>query len=256
MKTLRGNKILRLFDPLKAYESIKNDKNGAFHDSRTSDRILQRSPRMLLRRPHSSTSFRQAGFTLLELMAVVTIIGVVAALAAPSLSDTRADSRTNEYANELVRGLRHARSAAAGYGRAHLVVFDPADEGAVQVYRGVNNRCATNNWVGIIGAGCTATSPMCVDSISNDNFTFGASDYRLTMPTFQAGVQVCFEPTGVMRWRSNPVSRFSADNVDATAVSAQGAFVFNIQRHTASAGDVGVARRVLLPLGGSPRVLR
>lgn len=259
MKTLHGNKKMRASDTKKSFFCRFYAKNDIFNAFFKQDRILHNSMHMLSRRSHSSTSSstsKTSAFTLFELMVVVSIIGVVAALAAPSLADTRADARTNEYANELVRGLRNARSATAGYGRAHLVVFNPAGEGDVTIYRGINNRCSTNNWVGIVGAGCSATSPMCVDRVSNDAFTFGASNYRLSMPAFPAGVQVCFEPTGIMRWRSNNVSRFSADNIDATAVSAQGAFIFSVQRHTTSAGDVGVARRVILPLGGSPRILR
>lgn len=200
----------------------------------------------------------ERAFTLMELMVVVGIIAVVAALAAPTIGTARADGHTNEVANEIVRLMRRARAASAGYGRAHLLVFDPADDsgdGSFTVYRGINNRCVTNNWPALTAAGCDGnTNEMCIDSVEADGQTLGTSRYQLRATDFPGGVQVCFEPTGITRWRRNAAGIFLTDNADVGG-SLQGGFRFSIQRRNAG-GEQGVARRVILPLGSDARIQR
>jgi prepilin-type N-terminal cleavage/methylation domain-containing protein len=55
---------------------------------------------------------RRRGFTLLELVTVVAVVGVVVALAAPSISDALAANRFQAAARSLVGVTRQARSAA------------------------------------------------------------------------------------------------------------------------------------------------
>lgn len=201
------------------------------------------------------TSKTQA-FTLLELMVVVGIIAVVAAAAAPTIGTARADGHTNEVANNIVRLLRRARAAAAGYGRAHLMVFDPADDsgdGSFSIYRGINNRCVTNNWPALTAGGCDG-SDMCIDSVEADGQSLGTSRYRMEATDFPNGIEVCFEPTGITRWRRNAAGIFLTDNADVGG-SLQGGFRFSIQRRNRE-GDQGVARRVILPLGSDARIQR
>jgi prepilin-type N-terminal cleavage/methylation domain-containing protein len=52
------------------------------------------------------------GFTIIELMVVVAVLGVIAAFAAPSFSDYIARSRLNGAANEAYSDLQYARSEA------------------------------------------------------------------------------------------------------------------------------------------------
>lgn len=55
---------------------------------------------------------RQAGFTITELMIVLGIVGVIAAIAAPNLGDMIRRQRVKTAAFDLYAGLAHARSEA------------------------------------------------------------------------------------------------------------------------------------------------
>lgn len=52
------------------------------------------------------------GFTLIEVMVIVTIIGILAAVAAPSLSESMARRRVEGVANELQADLQYAKTQA------------------------------------------------------------------------------------------------------------------------------------------------
>jgi type IV fimbrial biogenesis protein FimT len=65
-----------------------------------------------------------AGFTLLELLVVVVMIGVIVTLAIPSISAQLRDRRTNQAAHQVSLIYRQARALAMGRGSAVLVHFD------------------------------------------------------------------------------------------------------------------------------------
>ncbi len=55
---------------------------------------------------------RRAGFTIIELMTVVTILGIFAALAAPSMADLLASTAVKGAASDFYSALIAARSEA------------------------------------------------------------------------------------------------------------------------------------------------
>ena len=71
---------------------------------------------------------RQAGWTLIELILVMTVIGVLGALAAPALGHAIARQRVLGAGNEFVGALHYARTAAVSAGAR--VIVCPSSDGA------------------------------------------------------------------------------------------------------------------------------
>src|SRR5690348_11219564 len=73
--------------------------------------------RALVRRAHAGSR----GFTLIEMMAVLALIGIVVAAAAPSWVEIQRDRRTDAAARAIADIYRIARSRALGRGSAVMV---------------------------------------------------------------------------------------------------------------------------------------
>ncbi len=66
-----------------------------------------------------------SGFTLIELMVTLALVGIIAAFAVPSFSTMIANSRLVSVSNDLVGVLNYARSEAVKTGRR--VIVNPTD---------------------------------------------------------------------------------------------------------------------------------
>jgi general secretion pathway protein H len=86
---------------------------------------------------------RQAGFTLLELMIVLAIMGLMLALAFPLFPKLYASAQLNATANELIRDLRDARSSAIGAGHPVGLTVDDTATGYV-----------VGGWARTLGCAC------------------------------------------------------------------------------------------------------
>jgi type IV fimbrial biogenesis protein FimT len=63
--------------------------------------------------PRAPGSQRSSGFTLLELLAALTIAAILLAIATPSFSEFRLNARITSAANDLLAAVQHARTEAA-----------------------------------------------------------------------------------------------------------------------------------------------
>lgn len=189
--------------------------------------------------------------TLLELMVVVTLVGIVAMAAAPSVADALAERRTMETGLDVVRVARTARGEAIGYGRAHLFRYNDAAQ-EFTVFRGVTNRCNSNDWDAIAGAGCEPTSACRARLRVDDADTLGNDVSVRWQARPGTSVDLCFEPNGKVLWRSG-LPRFSDRNIGGPEGALLGGVVFEVRRNE---GTNGVTRRIAIPLGGDARVLR
>lgn len=190
------------------------------------------------------------------MMIVVAIIAGTALLAVPAVQSATANRKVNRAALDVVRLARRARAESVGFGRAHLLAWNPGNDGSLVLWRGSNNGCNTNAWPVIQGAPCGAANSMCVDQVqlSDGRYRRGTHQVRMAWSAASvAPVDLCYEPTGALFYRTAAGGRFTDRNVDPGGAPIGGAFELRFDRISGGA-VTGVPRFVVFPLGGDARV--
>jgi type II secretory pathway pseudopilin PulG len=183
-------------------------------------------------------------------MAVVLIMAVTVALAAPAIGGAMGEQRASATTLELIGLGRRARAQSAAYGRAHLIRWDASDNGSFRAYRGIVSDCNANDWPVLIDAGeCGTVTSMCVAELVPPDGTDGTTDVRITSVEANAAIDICYEPSGVMKWRTGTTGRLSPSN------TISGGFRFAVQRYEGGSA-IGPTRTLLIPLGGDVRSVR
>lgn len=212
---------------------------------------------------------QERGFSLIELMIVVTIVMVAVALVAPSISASVQNNRASEAGISLVHLARKARSHAVSLGKSHLLRYTRAsapsgERGHVRVFRGTVSGCNNNDWDAIVALGaCGDPGSGCIDALNMGEGRYVSASAEISLRPLALpalgdidDIDLCYDANGVMSYRVGAAlqgGRFASNNLIG------GAFVFEVQRSQTGGGEsveVGVTRQVVLPLGGEARVRR
>lgn len=186
----------------------------------------------------------QAGFTLVELMIVVTIIGIGAAMSASGIATAFSEDRARRATRELVRLGRRARSETVRYRLAHMVWIQAAPApgaNSASILRGTGPSCTNEAWE------ATMVLELLNLAAPNGSYAQDGTPARFRMAAGNT-LAICYSPTGMM-WSATPAN-LTAAAAALTQASGTGAFTVDIVRE----GSGGVPRHVLFPQGGSARV--
>ncbi|MEI8254747.1 MAG: type II secretion system protein [Deltaproteobacteria bacterium] len=183
---------------------------------------------------------QQSGFTLIELMVTVAVIGIATAVVIPTIQQTLRDRGTAQQAIQFMNVFREARSRATMRGRAVLVSVDVSVSPAVQL--------------GVEGdrSSCTLSTFPAVNTVIENTQLRSSTDIQVTNSRPVATyIEFCYTPLGRMFYRYSSGTAFTEDNGASTGRALNGGFIYNFQ-NTRFPGIV--TRRVVIPLGGAPRL--
>ena len=141
---------------------------------------------------------RPRGFTLVELMIVVVLIGVLAAFSAPTIINSMERNRINQLNRDIGNGFLQARSHAVRNGQAVFVEIDPdgGENGRITFFE---PHTSSGAWNAQSCAIASAMSPAPAPTEANTIRVIEPEGYGLDLQIYAPDPvvpMVCISPTG------------------------------------------------------------
>ena len=191
---------------------------------------------------------RQAGFSLLELMIVVVIIGIVTALALPGMAQASRERRIQQAAVTVLDIAREVRTRAMYRGRAQTLIITQSGAAIrLDAYEGSSPSCRLSNF----GPGALDPAQRVANlDLTDARFARDNLAASIALPSATTFLQICYTPLGAAFFSTTPVITASqAWSNDTGVLGMGGVFQINVFQTTG-----GATRRILIPLGGMPRM--
>jgi type II secretory pathway pseudopilin PulG len=213
---------------------------------------------------------------------VVTIIGILAALAFPQMSDAQLDRHTYDDAGQVLGLVRAARTRAMGRGAATMVTFDTVTSGAArgnfQMFEAVspNPGGAADTTARVPNASCTIPSTEWTPASPTNTFVDGVNlngvyevnanilarvvtfDNTGTPTVTGNQIALCYTPLGrAYFWSGTPGSppSFTPGAPFLGTLAIDVARLAVGQSTFSNTSVMGITRRVLVPSSGNARIL-